>query len=319
MLPLVTIVATGGTIANMPDGRVAIEHVLEDIRVRHPSEDPGALARIEVLDVLRADAATFTPNEWLVIGRAVERALADAAAASVVVTHGTFTVEETAYFLNLTVRGRAPVVLTCSQRKHATLGNDGDRNLLDAFRVALAPEARGKGVLVVVNEEIHAARDVVKTNQRPSGFVSRGSGILGSVEADRVSFYRAPTRRHTSASEFTLTQELPRVDVVATYAGADGVAVRAFIEAGARGLVVNGFAYSGKPHPSQTPALREAVERGVAVVLVNRGGGGRIPVVGDDPFVRGDDLTAQKARILLAVALTRTSEPAELQRVFDEY
>ena len=107
--------------------------------------------------------------------------------------------------------------------------------------------------------------------------------------------------------------------MVATYAGADGVAVRAFVEAGARGLVVNGFAYSGSPHRGQLPELQEAVRREVAVVLVNRGGDGRIPVERGDGFVRGDNLTAQKARVLLSLALLRTRDPAELQRIFGEY
>jgi L-asparaginase len=175
-------------------------------------------------------------------------------------------------------------------------------------------------VLVVLNEEIHSAREVTKTNQRPSGFDSRGPGLLGSVEADRVSFYRRPTRRHTTNSELGLPSgDLPRVDVVATYAGADGVATRAFVEAGARGLVVNGFSFSGKPHRNQLPALREAVAAGVPVVLVNRGGDGRIPVETGDGFVRGDNLTAQKARVLLSLALLETTEQAGLQRFFDEY
>lgn len=319
--PGVRIVATGGTIGNTPAGRISIDQVLADIRRWYPADDPARWARLEVREVLREGAETFTPAEWLVIGRAVADALADPAVDGVVVTHGTFTAEETAYFLHLTMRSQKPVVIACSQRKHATIGNDGDRNLLDAIRVAAAPQARGKGVLVVLNEEIHSARDVTKTSQRPSGFKSPSIGMLGSVELDQVTFYRQPTRRHTAASEFQLPADgsLPRVDIVATYAGADGVAVEAFVAAGARGLVVNGFSYSGKPHRLQLPALREARERGVAVVLVNRGGDGRMPVERGDGFVRGDNLTAQKARVLLSLALTRTTNPAELQRIFDEY
>lgn len=175
--------------------------------------------------------------------------------------------------------------------------------------------------MVLLNEEIHSARDVTKTNQRPSGFVSNGSGILGSVEVDQVSFYRATARRHTAGSEFDVsaTETLPRVDVVATYAGADGCAVDAFLEAGADGIVVSGFAFSGKPHDLQLPALRRAIAGGVPVVLANRGGNGRVPANSSEEFVGGDNLTAQKARVLLAVALTSTREPAELQRIFSEY
>jgi L-asparaginase len=326
MLPRIKIVATGGTIANRPDGRVGIEQVLADIREWYPAGDPTQLARLDVLDLLREGAEVFTPTEWLTISRAVSQAVADSEIDGVVVTHGTFSAEETAYFLHLTVPTEKPIVVACSQRKHSTIGNDGDHNLLDAVRVATSPQARGKGVLVVLNEEIQSAREVTKTNQRPDGFESRSLGLLGSVEVDQVSFYRSPTRRHTSRSELELPAEntLPRVDIVATYAGADGVAVNAFVEAGARGLVVNGFSYSGKPHRNQLPALRDAVERGVPVVLVNRGGNGRIPAESDqaersDGFVRGDNLTAQKARVLLSLALLRTTAQPDLQRIFDEY
>ncbi len=319
--PRVVVVSTGGTIANTPEGRLPIEQVLADIQRWYPAGDPCRVADLEVAETLREGAETFTPNEWVTIGRAVNAALERSDVSGVVVTHGTFTAEETAYFLHLTARSYKPVVVVCSQRKHSTIGNDGDRNLLDAVRVASDPAARGKGVLVLLNEEIHSARDVTKTNQRPSGFSSGSLGLLGSVEADRVSFYRQPMRRHTTGSELRVPEDgaLPRVDVAATYAGADGVAISAFVEAGARGIVVNGFSFSGKPHQNQLPALREATARGVAVVLVNRGGGGRVPAEPTDGFVRGDNLSAQKARVLLSLALLKTGDRAELQRIFTEY
>ncbi len=300
-----------------------MEQVLERLAA-YPGVNPQAIAEVEVFDVLRQGGESFTPTEWLAVGRAVSRCAADDRFAGVIVTHGTFTAEETAFFLHLSVGSEKPVVVACSQRKHTTIGNDGDHNLLDALRVAAAPEAWGKGVLLVLNEEIHSAREVIKTNQRPSGFTSRTQGILGSVESDQVTFYRAPTRRHTARSEFVGAAELdrlPRVDIVATYAGADGTAVRAFVEAGAQGIVVNGFAFTGRPHHLQEPELGRALERGVPVVLVNRGGDGRVPVDANahPGFVRGDNLPAQKARILLALGLTRTRDPGELQRMFNEY
>ena len=136
-------------------------------------------------------------EQWLEIGRAVADAALDPGIDGVVVTHGTFTVEETAFFLHLTVRTDKPIVLVCAQRMRDARGTDGERNLLDAIRTAATPDARGKGVLVVLHEEIHSAREVVKTNQRPGGFKSVGRGLLGHVERDRVSFYHAPLRRHT--------------------------------------------------------------------------------------------------------------------------
>lgn len=317
----VAIVATGGTIANTEQGRVSVAQVLEDIHARHPKADPREIARLRIEDVLREGAETFTTREWLIIRDAVARLCADPDVDAVVVTHGTYTAEETAYFLHLTVRSDKPVVVACSQRKHGTIGNDGDKNLLDAVRVAISPQARGLGTMLLLNEEIHSARDVTKTNQRPSGFHSGSVGLLGSVEVDQVSFYRSPSRRHSKVSEFELSpgDELPRVDIVATYAGADGIAVDAFRAAGAVGLVVNGYSFSGKPHHLQLPALESAVAAGVPVVLANRGGNGRIPVETTHGFVRGDNLTAQKARVLLSVALTKTREQTELQRIFDEY
>jgi L-asparaginase len=242
-----------------------------------------------------------------------------------VVTHGTFTAEETAFFLHLTVKTEKPVVVVVSQRRHGETSNDGDRNLLDALRVASAPESAGKGVLCVLNEEIHSARDVVKINQRPGGFASRGVGLLGHLESDQVSFYRAPLRRHTYRSEFDIREltTLPRVDVVAAYPDADDVAIRAFLAAGARGIVLHGFAFSGTPTDDQRPALLEAQAAGVPVVQASRGGAGRVPLKSsgypDSPFLKGDTLPAQKARILLMLALTQTSAQADLQRFFQEY
>jgi L-asparaginase len=315
------ILATGGTIGNTVDGRLPIEDLLADIERVHPYDHPRLYADLDVQEVLRIGAESFTPNEWQIVGRAVTEAVDSQDVDGVVVTHGTFTAEVTAYFLHLTVNTTKPIVVACSQRKHGTVGNDGDRNLIDAVRIASDPAAHGLGVVVVLNEEIHSARDVTKTSRRPSGFRSDHSGILGTVSEDGIFLYRRPSRRHTRDSEFLLPPgELPRVDIVATYAGADGTAVDAFRRAGARGLVVNGFSYSGKPHEHQRPSLERAVEDGVAVVLVNRGGDGRMPTsVEPDGFVRGDNLTAQKARVLLSVGLTTTNDLSELQRIFTEY
>ena len=316
----VRIIATGGTIANTEGGRIGIGQVLDDIRRQHPAGSIPASA-VSIEDIIREGAETFTPHEWMAIAAAVDRAATDPAVDGIVVTHGTYTAEETAYFLHLTARTHKPVVVVCSQRKHASLGNDGDRNLIDAIRVASAPDARARGAMLLLNEEIHSARDVTKTNQRPDGFHSNSYGILGSVEVDRVTFYRSPVRRHTADSEFMVPADgmLPRVDIAATYAGADGTAIDAFVTAGARGVVVNGFAFSGKPHHLQLPALRRAVKQGVRVVLVNRGGDGRIPVETGEGFVRGDSLSAQKARVLLTLALVESRDEAGLQRIFDEY
>jgi L-asparaginase len=321
-MPHLAIVATGGTIANtVGAGRMPVEQLLEEV------PDASRYATFEVEEALRTSSSSFTMAEWPPIVEAVAAAAAKPAVEGVVVTHGTVTSEETAFLLHLTIRTEKPIVVVCAQRRHGTIGNDGDRNLVDAVRVAASPQAAGKGVLLVMDETIHSARDVHKSNQRPSGFISPQGGPLGHVEADQPTFYRAPLRRHTARSEFESAQvhDLPRVDVVASYVGADGVPIRALVAAGARGLVVNGFAFGGTPTAAQTEALKEAQAAGVAVALANRGGGGRIPGASPYggparfPFLRGDNLTAQKARILLMLGLGRTSDPAELQRLFDEY
>jgi L-asparaginase len=317
---VIAIVATGGTIQNTPTGRVPVETVLARVSTAYPEIAPERLPQVEVVDLLRTGSEFFTAAEWLAISKEVGRQVSRQEVDGVVVTHGTFTAEETAYFLHLTVKTATPIVVVCSQRKHTTIGNDGDRNLLDALRVAGLPQARGRGVLLVMNEEIHCAREVSKSNQRPGGFVSGSSGILGSIESDQVTFYRQPERRHTSATEFDTSglDSLPRVDIVPAYLDADGTAVRAYVDAGARGLVVMGFAFNGEPYHAQVPDLKRAIEAGVAVVLVSRGGAGRIPHK-DDEFVRGDNLSPQKARVLLSLALTASTDRAELQRMFDKY
>ncbi|MGH7826159.1 MAG: asparaginase [Candidatus Binatia bacterium] len=314
-MSLIKIVATGGTIANTSDGLIGIDQVLQNI------PRAAAMADFDIVDVIRLRSGSLRLSHWLDIGRAVRDAAASAQVDGIIVTHGTFTTEETAYFLHLTIRTEKPLVMVAAQRKHDEVGGDGDRNFLDATRVALSPHARGKGVLVTIHEEIHSAREVVKTNQRPGGFVSPGRGILGHIESDRISFYYVPMRRHTTNSEFDIRDigSLPRVDIVSAYVGADDSAAQACVAAGAKGLVVQGYAYNGRPSYDQQEGLKKLAASGVPIVLTNRGGQGRIPVDWEDPYIQGDSLVAHKARILLMLGLTKTRDPRELQRMFDEY
>jgi L-asparaginase len=313
-VPLIKLIATGGTIANTGHGLIGIDDVLRDVpRARE-------LADFEVVEATRVRSGSIRLQHWLDVARAAAQAADDPRVDAIIVTHGTFTVEETAFFLHLSVRTEKPLVCVASQRKHDEVGNDGDRNLLDAIRVALTPEAAGMGGLIVLHEEIHSARDVVKTNQRPGGFVSLGHGILGHVETDQVSFYHAPLRRHTHRSEFDVREigDLPRVDVVAAYVGADDAAARACVQAGARGLVVHGYTFNGRPSADQEAGIAE-IAASIPVVLASRGGGGRIPLDEASPYVRADTFVSHKARILLMLGLTRTTDRRELQRMFSEY
>ncbi len=314
-MPLIKIIATGGTIANTGHGLLAFDEVLKDI------PQARAMANFEIIETARVRSGSIRIAHWFDIARAAAHAAENPTVDGIIVTHGTFTTEETAYFLHLTVRTEKPLVVVASQRKHDQVGNDGDRNLLDAIRLALSPDARGKGVLVTLHEEIHSAREVMKTNQRPGGFVSSRHSMLGHIEDDQVSFYATPTRRHTFRSEFDIRniQDLPRVDIVAAYVGGDDAAAQACVAAGAQGLVISGYAYNGRPSAEQLGGIEKIAASGIPVVFSNRGGQGRIPVDWEDLFIQGDSLISHKARILLMLGLTNTKDPRELQRMFNEY
>jgi L-asparaginase len=244
------------------------------------------------------------------------------APAGVVITHGTATLEETAYFLHLTVKSDRPVVITGAMRPPSALGTDADLNLLDAIRLAAAPEAAGRGVLTILNNEIQSARDVTKSNAfRVDTFGSRDFGVLGYVDADaRVLFYRTVTRPHTTATPFDVRRrkDLPRVDILYSYAGADGVLVDALTARRPDGMVLVGF--GGGSYPAAfLEAGKRAVQAGIPVVLATRSWSGRVvttPKKDADGFIVCDDLMPQKARILLMLALTVTHERQAIQEMF---
>ncbi len=319
-LPLVKVVATGGTIANTPSGRLHAGEVADAIPALKK------IARLEVEEVIRVGSSSITVENWLTLARRINEILSrEPEVKGLVVTHGSNTVEETAYFLSLTVKSDKPVVLTAAQRQFTTLSSDSPKNFLQAVRVAASDEATGKGALVVANDVINAARDVSKNmSYRVETYNSRDLGALGFVDEDRVTFYRAPLKQHTTAAPFDVArlQKLPRVDILYTYADADGVLIEAAVAQGkAEGLVIAGF-----PTGSGTPAMDQAVKRvmakGVPVVMTNRGGMGRVidtRASEGRPLIWGDNLTPQKARILLMLALTTTKDPAELQRIFQRY
>jgi L-asparaginase len=319
-LPLIKVVATGGTIANTPSGRLHAGEVADAIPALKK------VARLEVEEVIRVGSSSITVENWLTLAKRINEILAkEPEVKGIVVTHGSNTVEETAYFLSLTVKSSKPVVLTAAQRQFTTLSSDSPKNFLQAVRVAASDEAGGKGALVVANDVINAARDVSKNmSYRVETYNSRDLGALGFVDEDRVTFYRAPLKQHTTSAPFDVSrlQKLPRVDIIYTYAGADGALIEAAVaQAKAEGLVIAGF-----PTGSGTPAMDEAVKRvtakGIPVVMTNRGGMGRVhdTRAGEGrTLIWGDNLVPAKARILLMLALTTTRDPAELQRIFEKY
>lgn len=319
-LPLVKVVATGGTIANTPSGRLHAGEVVDAIPALKK------IARLEVEEVIRVGSSSITVENWLTLARRINEILShESEVKGVVVTHGSNTVEETGYFLSLTVKSDKPVVLTAAQRQFTTLSSDSPKNFLQAVRVAVNDDARGKGALIVTNDVINAARDVSKNiSYRVETYTSRDLGALGFVDEDRITFYRAPMKQHTTATPFDVhrLQKLPRVDIIYAYAGADGVLIDAAVTQGqAEGLVIAGF-----PTGSGSPAMDEAVKRvaakGIPVVMTNRGGMGRVTDTRPKEkraLIWGDNLTPQKARILLMLALTTTKDPGALQQIFQKY
>jgi L-asparaginase len=322
--PKVRLVATGGTISNRTGGRLTAEDLVQSM--------PGIdrYARVEFEQFANISSAAITLDQWIALAKRINAIFAeDAETAGVVVTSGTDTLEETAYFLDLTVKSEKPVVVVGSMRNPSTLGYEGAANLLQGFRVAADPESRGKGALVVLNDEINAAREVTKTDaHRLETFQTRGYGILGVVDADRVVYYRAPVKRHMSTSEFDVSKvtTLPRVDIAMVYQGASGDIIKAMVDQGAKGIVI-ASAGAGATSGTQGEGIRYATEKGVFVVISTRTGSGRIAARGGGRGgqenarfrISAEDLAPVKARILLMLALTATQDSAQIQRMFTEY
>jgi L-asparaginase len=315
----VRLLATGGTISNRAGGRLSAEVLIKSV----PSLPRFAAPEFE--QFANTASSELTLKQWLELAQRINTLYReDAALAGIVVTSGTDTLEELAFFLHLTVKDPRPVAVVGSMRNPSTLGYEGAANLLQGFRVAADPASRGRGVLVVLNDEINSAREATKTDAlRLQTFQTRGYGVLGVIDSDRVVYYRRLERRHTSASEFDPAgiTELPRVDIVLTYQGAPGDLIQAAVDAGAQGIVV-ATAGAGAMSGTQGQGVQYARSKGIPVVSTTRTGSGRIanPSGGrGGQQIGGEDLAPLKARILLMVALTKTKDPAELRRIFTEY
>ena len=263
--------------------------------------------------------------EWKeLLGLCHKLAAEDPKLAGIVITHGTASLEETAYFLSLTLKITIPVVLVGAQRPASALSGDGPMNIVNAIRVAADPGARGLGALVLLNDEIQAARDVTKTSTlRMQTFRTADFGVLGHADGDMIAWYRKPIRKIAPDTEFDVRglDALPRVDIAYCYAGADGAAIDAFVAAGAKGIVTAGFA-PGYVTPAMVKAGEAAVAAGVKVVLSSRAGSGRTfrTQRGDKSgFISADNLTPQKARILLSLALTKGLDDDGIRRAFATY
>ena len=330
--PRVYLIGTGGSISFIGKHRTDYINYTYDNKHLTIQEMLGRIPEVNDFAEVRAEqylnlgSADLLPSHWLELAKRINQVFRkDQEAAGVAITHGTATLEETAYFLNLTVKSHRPVVVTGAMRPPTALDTDADLNLLDCIRVAAAPQSAGRGVLTILNNEVQAARDVTKSNSyRLETFKSNELGFLGYADSDgQVVFYRTPTRSHTLDTEFDVetVTELPRVDIAYVYAGADGLVVNALAEAGVPGIVVASLGGGSIP-PLFMNALREARQRGIKVVMTTQAGSGRVVRTRrftEEDFIVADNLAPKKARILLMLALVKTEEPAEIQRMMLTY
>ena len=331
--PRVYVLSTGGTIAgqgssstdlsNYKPGSILGEQLVKAV------PQIAEIADVRVEQIVNIPSHDITIANWLTLAKRIQRILTDDPAVSgFVITHGTNTLEETAYFLNLTIRSDKPVVLVGSMRPATAISADGPLNLLNAVKTAMSQDARGKGTLIVMNDEIGAARDTTKTNTlRVETFKSSELGLLGYVDEDKVTFYRSPTKRHTAHSEFDIASQmqLPKVAVLYSYVEPEAAVIRAVVTAGAKGIV-----FAGTGNGALSAAEREAVAEinrmppasRPILVRSSRVGNGRVtPTAQFDELgvIPADTLNPQKARILLMLALTKSSDAREIRRIFSEY
>ena len=332
-LPLVWVLSTGGTIAGRGSSATDLSNYKagsllgEEIVASVPQITQVANVRVE--QIVNVNSSDLTLENWLTLANRINKIFADdSKVAGVVVTHGTNTLEETAYFLNLTVKNERPVVLVGSMRPATAISADGPLNLLNAVRTATSPDARGKGALIVMNDEINGARDATKTNTyRVETFRAPELGLLGYVDEDKVSFYRMSTRRHTLNSEFDVrsVKALPKVEIVYSYVEPNTAMIQALVASGVKGIIFAGSGAGGLSSFERS-ALKAVLSMPAAsrpvLVRSSRVGNGRV-IARDEYDVMGmipaDTLNPQKARILLMLALTKTNDPAEIKRMFSEY
>ena len=325
-LPVCPLIATGGTIAMKidPIKKAPVPAISgEDLVATVP--DVSKYAKVEVNNVSNVPSDYMDPPRWIALTGEVNRALARPEVAGVIISHGTDTLEETAYWLDLTTNSEKPIILIGAQRNASEPDFDGPRNLLNAVRICVDPQSKGKGAMLAMNNQINAARDVTKTHTSSvETFKSGDFGVLGIADYDRVVFSRAPLQRQYVPIK---TDAMPYVEIVAMYGGADGHLVKAAVDHGAKGIVIQGLGW-GNVNLPMFAAIKEAIAKGVPVVITSRvpngrvlpnygfeGGGKTLEAAG---AVMGNDLSPQKARILLMLLLQNaTKGQKELQAAFN--
>ena len=329
-LPNVVILATGGTIAGTGAtstttvGYTAAKVGVDALIAAVPELKKVANVRGE--QVMQIASENMNNDAWLKLAKRVNTLLAQSDVDGIVITHGTDTIEETAYFLDLVVKSKKPVVIVGAMRPSTAISADGPINLYNAVLLAGSKEAVGKGVLVTLNDQINAGREVTKTNTSTMDtFKTPELGFLGYIQGSKPYFYRQSTRKNTADTPFDIMNldKLPQVDIVYGYANMNPIALNAFLAAGAQGIIHAGVG-DGSLNNTVVPSLTEARKKGVVIVRSSRVGQGIVARNGeadDDKldFVVSDTLNPQKARILLMLALTKTTDTKEIQKMFWEY
>jgi L-asparaginase len=328
-LPHVVILATGGTIAGSADSKTSVGYTSGAVTVDALIGAVPTLkdiARISGEQVASIGSQDMCDSVWLKLADRVNAILAADSVDGIVITHGTDTMEETAYFLQLVVKSTKPVVLTGSMRPSTALSADGPLNIFNAVAIAGDPSAVGRGVLVAANDDIHSARDITKTNTTSvQTFLSPQYGLIGTTLYGKQTFFRVPYRKHTNTSEFSVkgVKAMPRVDVI--YASADMSAdlIDAAVKLGAKGIVTAGVGDGNMTTPA-LEALARAAKAGVVCVRSTRLPSGRTwrnSEVNDDKmgFVAAGELNPAKSRVLLKLALMKTKDPVQIQKIFEEY
>ncbi|RKV29533.1 L-asparaginase 2 [Helicobacter pylori] len=326
-LPTIVLLATGGTIAGSGAGKSLGRYKsgeLGIIELLKAIPSLNKIARIQGEQVSNIGSQDMNEEVWFKLAKRAQELLDDSRIQGVVITHGTDTLEESAYFLNLVLRSTKPVVLVGAMRNASSLSADGALNLYNALSVAINEKSANKGVLVVMDDTIFSAREVVKTHTtHTSTFKALNSGTIGSVYYGKVRYYMQPLRKHTIESEFSLSQlktPLPKVDIIYTHAGMTPDLFQASLNSHAKGVVIAGVG-NGNVSVGFLKAMQEASQMGVVIVRSSRVGSGEVTSgeIDDRAFITSDNLNPQKARVLLQLALTKTNNKEKIQEMFEEY
>jgi L-asparaginase len=327
--PTIVILATGGTIAGSAEteaqagytsGQVGVEVLISAV----PQIEE--LANVRGEQVANVGSQDMTDAIWLDLAARVNALLDDDTVDGVVITHGTDTLEETGYFLHLVVDSEKPVVMTAAMRPSTAMSADGPLNIYNAVAVAADPDAAGRGVLIVVNDDIHGARGITKTSTTDvQTFQSPERGLIGVTLYGENRYFRKPYRDHTGASDLSVegVDALPRVDILYAHADMSADLIDAAVAKGAKGIVIAGVG-NGNMTTSAIDAVSRARQEGVLIVRGSRvmgGSVGRNVEIDDDKlgFVAAGELSPAKARVLSKLVLLKTSDPARVQALFDRY